>query len=91
MAGRNDGQKEAAWIIPPAYAHGHSWAWPKDMDECVCCSAVLMAEIVGHYFPKLVELHNYRCIKNAYESHTVLACVFSFTDDCAFGRCAHRG
>lgn len=22
--------------------------------------AVLMAEVVNHYFPKLVELHNYR-------------------------------
>lgn len=25
-----------------------------------CQHAVLMAEIVHHYFPKLVELHNYR-------------------------------
>lgn len=28
--------------------------------DVACLSAVLVAEIVHHYFPKLVELHNYR-------------------------------
>lgn len=27
---------------------------------CLCLFAVLLAEVVAHYFPKLVELHNYR-------------------------------
>lgn len=27
---------------------------------CSCLFAVLLAEVVAHYFPKLVELHNYR-------------------------------
>lgn len=26
----------------------------------LCLPAVLLAEVVAHYFPKLVELHNYR-------------------------------
>lgn len=30
-----------------------------------CPSAVLMAELVHHYFPKLVELHNYSAAHNS--------------------------
>ena len=38
--------------------------------DVACLSAVLVAEIVHHYFPKLVELHNYRHVSG----WTALSC-----------------
>lgn len=35
---------------------------------CRVHHAVLMAEVVHHYFPKLVELHNYRCGQHCWEN-----------------------
>lgn len=35
------------------------------------CPAVLLAEVVANYFPKLVELHNYRCAAVANHTATV--------------------
>jgi hypothetical protein len=32
----------------------------RDTNIVLCAVAVLLAEVVANYFPKLVELHNYR-------------------------------
>ena len=35
--------------------------------------AVLLAEVVHHFFPKMVELHNYRCVQRSLQP--VRVCV----------------
>jgi len=39
--------------------------------------AVLFAEVVSHFFPKLVDLHNYRCLHNSLGSHPKLQALTS--------------
>lgn len=53
----------ARWVRPPGCSRAnHSLYVLLLLVLVLCLTAVLLAEVVAHYFPKLVELHNYRYI-----------------------------